>query len=52
MAEEIATCGEDFVEGDGLGQMDMPRIREGHLAGGFFAIFSPPITVMTMTMMT
>jgi membrane dipeptidase len=32
----------DFVDGDGLGQMDLPRIRDGHMAGGFFAIFSPP----------
>jgi membrane dipeptidase len=32
---------EDFVEGDGLGHMDLPRIRAGNMAGGFFAIFSP-----------
>jgi membrane dipeptidase len=32
---------EDFVEGDGLGHMDLPRIKAGHMAGGFFAIFSP-----------
>jgi membrane dipeptidase len=31
----------DFVEGDGLGHMDLPRIKAGHMAGGFFAIFSP-----------
>ena len=28
--------------GDGLGQMDFPRIRAGNMVGGFFAIFSPP----------
>ncbi len=32
---------EDFVEGDGLGHMDLPRIKAGGMAGGFFAIFSP-----------
>lgn len=32
---------EDFVEGDGLGQMDLPRIKAGNMQGGFFAIFSP-----------
>lgn len=31
-----------FIAGDGKGQMDLPRIREGQMAGGFFAIFSPP----------
>ncbi len=32
---------EDFVEGDGLGHMDLPRIKAGNMAAGFFAIFSP-----------
>jgi membrane dipeptidase len=31
----------DFVDGDDLGHMDLPRIRAGHMAGGFFAIFCP-----------
>jgi membrane dipeptidase len=31
----------DFVDGDDLGHMDLPRIKAGHMAGGFFAIFSP-----------
>lgn len=31
----------DFIDGDGLGQMDLPRIRAGGMGGGFFAIFSP-----------
>ncbi|MFO1034236.1 MAG: dipeptidase [Hyphomicrobiales bacterium] len=33
----------DFLAGDGLGQMDLPRIRAGNMTGGFFAIFSPPV---------
>jgi membrane dipeptidase len=31
----------DFVDGDGLGHMDLPRIQAGNMAGGLFAIFSP-----------
>jgi membrane dipeptidase len=31
----------DFVDGDGLGHMDLPRIVAGNMVGGFFAIFSP-----------
>ncbi len=31
----------DFVEGDGLGHIDMPRLKAGNMVGGFFAIFSP-----------
>jgi len=30
-----------FVEGDGKGQLDLPRAVEGGLAGGMFAIFVP-----------
>jgi membrane dipeptidase len=33
----------DFVAGDGLGHIDLPRLRSGGMAGGLFAIFSPPI---------
>ena len=40
--KKSAHAAEDFVDGDGLGQMDLPRIRRGNMAGGFFAIFSPP----------
>lgn len=36
------TAAEQFIVGDGLGQMDFPRIRAGNMVGGFFAIFSPP----------
>lgn len=31
----------DFVRGDGEGHLDVPRMRAGNMAGGFFAIFSP-----------
>lgn len=31
----------DFIDGDGIGQLDLPRIRSGGMVGGFFAIFSP-----------
>lgn len=30
-----------FVQGDGVGHLDLPRMREGGMAGGLFAIFSP-----------
>jgi membrane dipeptidase len=30
-----------FLEGDGMGHLDQPRMRAGGLAGGFFAIFVP-----------
>jgi membrane dipeptidase len=31
----------EFIEGDGKGQMDLPRMVKGGFAGGFFAIFVP-----------
>ena len=31
-----------FLEGDGLGQLDLPRAREGGFVGGLFAVFVPP----------
>ncbi len=31
----------DFIDGDGLGHMDLPRMKAGHMAGGLFAIFAP-----------
>lgn len=31
----------DFLDGDGLGHLDMPRMKMGGFAGGFFAIFAP-----------
>jgi membrane dipeptidase len=37
-----ADAARDFVEGDDLGHVDLPRLKAGNMAGGFFAIFSPP----------
>jgi membrane dipeptidase len=31
----------DFLEGDGAGHLDLPRMRKGGFAGGFFAIYVP-----------
>lgn len=31
-----------FMDGDGKGQLDFPRAKEGGFAGGLFAIFVPP----------
>jgi membrane dipeptidase len=31
----------DFLNGDGEGHMDLPRMKAGGMAGGFFAIFAP-----------
>jgi membrane dipeptidase len=39
--KKSATGASDFVDGDGLGHMDLPRIKAGGMAGGFFAVFSP-----------
>ena len=30
----------DFLDGDGDGHLDLPRMKRGNLAGGFFAIFA------------
>jgi len=30
-----------FLNGDGLGHLDMPRMKKGGFVGGFFAIFPP-----------
>lgn len=35
------TAARDFVDGDGLGHIDLPRLKVGGVAGGLFAIFSP-----------
>ncbi len=32
----------DFIIGDGKGHIDLPRLKAGGFAGGFFAIFVPP----------
>ena len=34
----------DFLDGDGKGHVDLPRMVKGGMAGGFFAIFVPPQT--------
>jgi membrane dipeptidase len=39
--KKSARAAEDFVDGDGLGHMDLPRIKAGNMGAGFFAIFSP-----------
>ena len=31
----------DFIDGDGKGHMDLPRMVKGQMAGGFFAIYVP-----------
>jgi membrane dipeptidase len=31
----------DFVEGDGQGHIDLPRMHDGHMVGGLFAIYTP-----------
>jgi membrane dipeptidase len=31
----------DFLKGDGVGHLDMPRMKKGGFAGGFFAVFAP-----------
>jgi membrane dipeptidase len=35
------TSGDDFLNGDGQGHLDLPRMVKGGFAGGFFAIFAP-----------
>jgi membrane dipeptidase len=34
-------CGRDFFERSETGHLDLPRAREGGVAGGFFAVFVP-----------
>jgi membrane dipeptidase len=31
----------DFIEGDGEGHIDLPRMHDGHMVGGLFAIYTP-----------
>jgi membrane dipeptidase len=31
----------DFLQGDGVGHLDLPRMKKGGFVGGFFAIFAP-----------
>ena len=39
--KKSAAAAADFIRGDDLGHMDLPRIQAGNMVGGFFAIFSP-----------
>jgi membrane dipeptidase len=39
--KKSARAAYDFVDGDDLGHMDLPRIKAGNMVAGFFAIFSP-----------
>jgi membrane dipeptidase len=32
----------DFLNGDGVGHIDLPRLKQGGMAGGLYAIFAPP----------
>ncbi len=34
----------DFVEGDGVGHIDLPRLKKGGMIGGLYAIFPPPVS--------
>ncbi len=38
-----ADAAASFVKGEGKGHLDMPRIKQGGFAGGFFAIFVPDV---------
>jgi membrane dipeptidase len=40
--KKSAFAHQDFLNGDGLGHLDLPRLRAGGMAGGLFAVFSPP----------
>lgn len=33
----------DFLNGDGEGHIDLPRAQKGHMVGGLFAMFPPPL---------
>jgi membrane dipeptidase len=34
----------DFVEGDGVGHIDLPRLKKAGMIGGLYAIFPPPVS--------
>ena len=40
--KQSAQAHTDFLHGDNLGHLDLPRIKRGGMAAGFFAIFVPP----------
>lgn len=33
--------GNSFIEGNADGQLDLPKAKQGHMIGGFFAMFTP-----------
>ncbi len=39
--KEAADAAAQFVNGDGRGHLDLPRMRKGGFGGGFFAVFVP-----------
>lgn len=39
--KEKAGVEHDFLDGDGLGQLDLPRMKQGGFGGGMFAIYIP-----------
>lgn len=41
--KQSATPHRDFLQGDGLGHLDLPRMKTGGFCGGLFAIYVPPL---------
>ncbi len=39
--KKSASAVRDFLDGDGIGHIDLPRLKAGGMAGGFFAVFAP-----------
>jgi membrane dipeptidase len=37
------TPARDFIAGDNLGHIDLPRLKAGGMVGGLYAIFPPPV---------
>ncbi len=36
-----------WLTGEGKGHLDLPRMKQGHFAGGFFAVYIPSPRRMT-----
>ncbi|WP_448954711.1 dipeptidase [Labrys neptuniae] len=47
-AKKMKSAEAVFGKGDGSGHIDLPRARAGGFAGGFFAMFPPPVTMANM----
>ncbi len=45
--KKSANPAKEFLEGDGEGHIDFPRLKAGGFAAGFFAIFAPSISTRT-----